>query len=228
MQEQWRPVPNFPNYEVSDYGRVRSLPRIESVGSTKPRNRSGRLLVPSPITATNKYPGVNLCRNDGSPRFTRVHRLVAEVFLPNPNSLPVVNHLDSDTSNNRADNLEWTTQHGNMRHAATNDRLGGITNEMIAAAHKMLQAAERPNVAGVAHALGVKYTPLARALKGFRAEHLDLDAVRVPISREERYQRAVELRAQGRMLHEIGADLGITESAACRLLRRPRPTPAPQ
>ena len=47
----------------------------------------------------------------------RIHRLVAELFIPNPLGLPIVNHIDSNVTNNRFDNLEWTTQKGNMQQA---------------------------------------------------------------------------------------------------------------
>jgi len=47
-----------------------------------------------------------------------VHRLVAEAYVPNPDNLPVVNHIDRDTANNRADNLEWCTQQKNVEHSA--------------------------------------------------------------------------------------------------------------
>lgn len=46
-----------------------------------------------------------------------VHRIVASTFINNPDNLPVINHIDGNKLNNNADNLEWTTLSGNMRHA---------------------------------------------------------------------------------------------------------------
>lgn len=46
-----------------------------------------------------------------------IHRLVATAFIPNPDNLPIVNHLDGNRSNNNVDNLEWTTVSGNAIHA---------------------------------------------------------------------------------------------------------------
>lgn len=57
---------------------------------------------------------------NGVGRSYSVHRLVAQAFIPNPLNLPQVNHLDGDRYNNRSDNLEWTDQSGNMRHAINN------------------------------------------------------------------------------------------------------------
>lgn len=52
----------------------------------------------------------------GEKKATRVHRMVAEVFLPNPEGLSEINHKDGDKTNNKVDNLEWTTGSENMKH----------------------------------------------------------------------------------------------------------------
>ena len=65
----------------------------------------------------NGYLYVTLHRDDGSKKNQYVHRLVAEAFAPNPEQLPVVDHLDGDKKNNSAANLEWVTQKENLNRA---------------------------------------------------------------------------------------------------------------
>ena len=60
------------------------------------------------------YIGILLYKNNQYKKF-KVHRLVAEHFIPNPDNLSVVNHKDGDRQNNFVDNLEWTTQSNNVK-----------------------------------------------------------------------------------------------------------------
>lgn len=65
----------------------------------------------------NKYGYLKVrLRNNGHDKMATIHRLVAESFIPNPNNYCVVNHLDSNPSNNNVDNLEWCTQKENILH----------------------------------------------------------------------------------------------------------------
>lgn len=105
----WRPVRGFEGiYEVSDEGQVR---RVAPGPFTSP----GRILKPRP--SQKGYFRVAL-HYRGVKRETGVHRLVAEVFLPEPESgqRNQVNHIDGNKANNRAANLEWATGSENIRH----------------------------------------------------------------------------------------------------------------
>lgn len=98
-EEIWRPIEGYEGlYEVSSYGRVRSLDMYVRCKSY--RLHKGKVL--SPIINTNGYLFVGL----QGKRFS-VHRLVAQAFIPNPQGLPQVNHIDENKSNNNVDNLEW-------------------------------------------------------------------------------------------------------------------------
>lgn len=66
------------------------------------------------------YLQVKLKKN-GKNYYKRVHRLVAEHFIPNPNGLPQVNHIDGDKTNNNINNLEWTNNKTNTQHGYDNN-----------------------------------------------------------------------------------------------------------
>ena len=94
-------VPGFETYCVSSDGRVYS------------NKRSGQIEL-SPSTSTG-YAKVTLS-NGGEKKNWQVHRLVAELFIPNRKNLEIVNHIDGDKMNNDVSNLEWVTRKGNAKH----------------------------------------------------------------------------------------------------------------
>lgn len=88
--EDWKPIDTMPSYEVSTFGRVKSKKRkLEKI-------------------LNSKYGQVMLY--DQGYKMHRVHRLVALAFVPNPNNLPDVRHIDGNSSNNTVNNLEWFNQ----------------------------------------------------------------------------------------------------------------------
>ena len=114
MKEEWRPIKGYEGlYEVSNMGRVKSF-------------HSGKEII---ISASNDYAGykaVTLAKR--THKRVRVHRLVAEAFVPNPMNLSVVNHLDGDKKNNNVYNLEWCSAKENANHAIKT----GLTNLTVA------------------------------------------------------------------------------------------------
>lgn len=107
MEEIWKSIEGYEGlYEISNYGRVKSLERKILAG--KGCNHKYNTLKERYIATKcyGKYPAVVLCKNGITKRQT-IHRLVARAFLPNPNNLPCINHKDENKLNNRADNLEW-------------------------------------------------------------------------------------------------------------------------
>lgn len=112
---EWRPVVGWEDaYEVSADGRVRSIDRFVPHNRVLKQRIAGRELFPT--LNSNGYLGVGLRRGRSFRKYMRVHRMVADAFIPNPLGKPNVNHIDCDPANNRADNLEWCTQAENLAH----------------------------------------------------------------------------------------------------------------
>ena len=121
MLEEWRDITGYEGfYQVSNLGRVRSLDRtlLRSDGSTA--TYKGRILTP----VGRPYLHVSLSKGNRQER-VRIHRLVAETFVPNPENLKCVDHIDCNKTNNRADNLRWCNHLQNIRYAQENGLLAG-------------------------------------------------------------------------------------------------------
>lgn len=115
--EEWRDIKGYEGlYQVSNYGRVKSLDY----------NHTGEERILKPVRLAmksgNAYYQVHLCK-DGKTNSKRVHRLVAQAFIPNPNGLPDINHKDENGLNNRVDNLEWCTHKYNCNYGTRNGRI---------------------------------------------------------------------------------------------------------
>lgn len=109
--ELWNKVAGYNNcYLVSNLGNVKSITRTDCRG----RFRRGRILKPNRLK--DGYEQVGLYVN-GKCKYVKVHRLVAEAFVDNPDAKPEVNHKNGIRHDNRADNLEWVTKSENLRHS---------------------------------------------------------------------------------------------------------------
>jgi len=113
MKERWSKLINFNSaYEISDLGGLRSVHRVDISG----RERKSQ---PIKQRISKKYYCSNI-RATGKSITVRTHRLVAEMFVPNPNNYPIVNHIDGNPLNNAYWNLEWTDHMGKTIHAIQN------------------------------------------------------------------------------------------------------------
>ena len=104
-------IPNYENYYIYDNGDVLNI-------------TAGKILRGSISEHGYKY--YRLSKN-GFKKMFYAHRLVAEVFIENPNNLPVVNHKDGNKLNNNIENLEWVTQQDNMFHAHKENLIAPVT-----------------------------------------------------------------------------------------------------
>lgn len=183
-------------FEVFDDGRVNRI-------------RNG---VPEPAaifyTSRNgKYCMVSYTEN-GIQHRAYVHRLVAQAFVPNPDQLPQVNHIDGDTRNNAASNLAWVTPKQNIRHAYET----GLLNPM-ATAHPC-------DCCGAFTRSKLSYCPSCQRLLKTEAREMDRAADlhdRYSILEQEKMsemqKRYVKARAAGLTLSEIALKYGVSRQA---------------
>lgn len=114
--EIWKPINGYEGiYEISNHGRVKTLSR--DVINNRPVKEAIKKL-----DFNGPYPSVGLSKN-GKLITRRVHRLVANAFIPNPECKNQVNHKDTNKRNNHASNLEWCSSNENMKHAYDNGLL---------------------------------------------------------------------------------------------------------
>lgn len=123
ITEVWKPTLVNPDYLVSNLGRIKVLGRCVWNAANKSYSiRKGKILTPN-NSGSKHYWRIGIpseTGNKSSRRTYQLHRLVAESFIPNPNNLPQVNHIDGNKDNNCVSNLEWCDQSHNLRHAYNN------------------------------------------------------------------------------------------------------------
>lgn len=117
--EIWKPVKGYEkSYIVSNFGNVMSIPREYKSKDGKVFYVDGKTL--KKHDDTRGYDRVQL----GKHKKERVHRIVANAFIPNPMNLSEVNHKDGNKKNNNVENLEWISHKGNVLHAVETGLFG--------------------------------------------------------------------------------------------------------
>lgn len=111
--EEWKDAPGIESkYEISNQGRLRN----KSTGVIRKNVDNGRGYFKFPVMVNRKNTSYY------------IHRLVAMAFVPNPQSLDTVNHIDGNKQNNNADNLEWCSQKENVHHVIKTGIFDPVTN----------------------------------------------------------------------------------------------------
>ena len=171
MDEIWKPVVGYEGlYEVSNLGRVKSLPKrgYKSGGILKQRCK-------------DDYMDVRVSKNNKKHTLS-VHRAVAEAFIPNPDNKLVVNHIDGNKSNNCVNNLEWNTYSENSKHAICTglvdkeflvNHMNEIRMKSIAKTSKKIKRDDGKtynSIADAARDVGVNPSVISRVLSGCRGK----------------------------------------------------------
>ncbi len=171
--EVWRPVKEYEGiYEVSSYGRVRSIDREDSAG----RKRKGKILSPS---SNHGYLGVNLGKN-GKLNFIPVAYLVAQAFLGERPAGYQVHHRDAIKHNNRIENLEYVTGKRNIEFASEAEHMGKLSRADVRAIHSAYR--DGVSTSELARTYGVRASTIGDALSGKTyASYYAADETLIPV-----------------------------------------------
>lgn len=152
MKEVWKDIEGYEGlYQISNLGRVKRVTtgRILKGG----KDKDGYLMV--------KLYKNNIRSNK------KIHRLVAEAFIPNPENKPQVNHADENKTNNSLDNLEWMTAKENINHGTHNERVSKTMSIPIIATNlKTGESQEFYGASECARQLGLYQQHISAVLKG--------------------------------------------------------------
>ena len=111
MKEIWKDIKGYEGiYKISNFAKVKRVAPYKNQYNKKWKSNK---ILKTNHKNLNGYCIVILCKNNKRHCFT-LHRLVAQTFIPNPNNLPQVNHIDGNKENNIVDNLEWCTCSENL------------------------------------------------------------------------------------------------------------------
>jgi hypothetical protein len=128
MKEIWKDIKGYEGlYQVSNYGRVKSLERIVD------HKKTGKVFHKERILKQNTcygYKTVILCKNSKT-KSERVHRLVAQAFIPNPNNMPQINHKNQIRNDNYYKNLEWCDSKYNNNYGNRSEKIAEQTRKRV-------------------------------------------------------------------------------------------------
>lgn len=125
MVETWKDIEGYEGiYQVSNLGRIKSLDRMliyKTRYGVYQHLQRGKII--RHCIDMCGYPYVRLHDKNGKKKLFKIHRIVGETFLQNPNNLPCINHKDENKTNNNVNNLEWCTVAYNNNYGTHNEKI---------------------------------------------------------------------------------------------------------
>jgi hypothetical protein len=173
--EIWKPVVGYEGfYEVSNLGRIKSLERTFICGREYARKVTYHECIIKQYKNVHGYLIIGASNGVDKIKQCKVHRLVGEAFLPNPENMPIINHINSVKDDNRVENLEWTTSKGNRIHAI---KYGNVTFK-TGSEHPQSKTVYQYNLNGE---LVGEYDSIASAAKstGYSSSHIGKNCNRI-------------------------------------------------
>lgn len=139
MEEIWKDVKGFEGYyQVSNLGRIKSLSRAIVYKDGSIKHRKERIMKAQVLRG---YCGVNLYKG-GKYKLVLVHRLVADAFLPKAPGKTEVDHINTVRSDNRVENLRWTTRKENQNNPVTRAHKSIASKETAKLLRKLYEKGE--------------------------------------------------------------------------------------
>ena len=131
--EEWKDIQGFEGlYQISNYGRVKSLERIKNCKSSNQFTTFDSIIIVKERVMKlkkDRYLRVQLYDKNGYSRYYSVHRLVGDAFIKNNDKKPIVDHKNNNTYDNRANNLQWVTYSDNAKYSYDRGRIKKIGKE---------------------------------------------------------------------------------------------------
>jgi DNA-binding MarR family transcriptional regulator len=209
LSEIWKSVKGFEGcYEVSSYGRVRSLDRMILNKNNKYQKANGRILKGK----VNKlgYVEVVLYDKNRKASYPLVHRILTQTFISNPDNKPQVNHKNGVKNDNRLENLEWSTIKENIKHALEtrltkvgSDRSDSKLTDSQVLEIRELFATKKYSFSELGRMFNVDGSGIGRIVKGLKWKHLPVIDYDFDIDSLERKRRKYTLKLSDSQIEEV-------------------------